>query len=164
MSGWQDLDAELAAWASSGREVTLWWRDDDAAAPDPALDRLLSAAARLPLGLAVIPAAAGEGLAERLSEAAPSLQVLQHGFSHINHAAAGRKKMELGTERPLTMICEDLARGQAILRALFPGRSLPILVPPWNRVREDLVRSFRGWAFVACPAMVPGQPQSRSRV
>ena len=42
MTGWADLDAELDRWKAAGRAATLWWRDDDATRPTPALDRLLA--------------------------------------------------------------------------------------------------------------------------
>ncbi|HEX2018023.1 MAG TPA: hypothetical protein VGO17_03705, partial [Aurantimonas sp.] len=52
-----ELLAELDGWAGAGRRLDVWWRDDDAARPSPALDRLTAAAAdrSLPLALAVIP-------------------------------------------------------------------------------------------------------------
>ena len=68
---WSDLTQELDAWTADGRRATLWWRDDDAAEPDAALERLLALAAThgLPLALAVIPARATRALAQRLAEA-----------------------------------------------------------------------------------------------
>lgn len=149
MTAWQDLDQELAAWQKSGRCATLWWRDDDASEPSPALERLLrrSETAGVPLSLAVIPARTGAALAERLSGCGPSLQVLQHGFSHTNHAPAGRKKMELGPERSNVAVCKELALGRAILGRLFAARSLPVLVPPWNRLPGALVADLPGLGF-----------------
>ena len=41
MTSWADLGAELGQWAAEGREATLWWRDDDAIEPTPALDRMI---------------------------------------------------------------------------------------------------------------------------
>ena len=57
---WSELTEELDAWATAGRCATLWWRDDDAAQPGPALERLLalSAGHGWPVTLAVIPAKA----------------------------------------------------------------------------------------------------------
>src|SRR5216684_8019215 len=63
---WLDLERELDAWRAAGRSATLWWRDDDAVRPTPALDRLLAIAAGVPLALAVIPGPTGAPLAERL--------------------------------------------------------------------------------------------------
>ena len=43
---WARLDAELDAWRRSGRQPSLWWRDDDVSEPTPALARLLDLAAQ----------------------------------------------------------------------------------------------------------------------
>ena len=38
------LSRELARWRAAGRRARLWWRDDDARAPGPELERLLAGA------------------------------------------------------------------------------------------------------------------------
>ena len=38
------LLAELDAWATEGRQATLWWRDDDATRPTAKLEALLEVA------------------------------------------------------------------------------------------------------------------------
>ena len=78
VAGWTDLGAELDAWAETGRSATLWWRDDDAVAPTPALDAQLRIAGTTPLALAVIPSETGPLLANGLSSW-PNVAVLQHG-------------------------------------------------------------------------------------
>lgn len=132
----------LDAAAAERRPIAFWWRDDDAVAATPALDRLLALADRygLPIALAVIPASADESLARRL-EGEPQAAVLQHGWNHANHAASG-KSIELGGERPVGEILSDLKRGRDRLQALMPAQFLPILVPPWNRI-ADPVRDAR---------------------
>src|SRR5690606_2061069 len=76
--------AELARWRDEGLILPVWWRDDDAVAPTPALERLLELAGRFqaPLHLAVIPEPATSELAERLRTA--SAFVLTHGWRHAN--------------------------------------------------------------------------------
>ena len=149
MSTWRELEQELEAWARSGRPATFWWRDDDAVEPSPALDRLLDLAAseRAPLALAVIPARASSGLAARLAGAGDQIAVLQHGFGHINHAPDGEKHVELNEQRPRAVLREELGRGRAILAALFGERALPVLVPPWNRMTQDLIPELPGLGF-----------------
>jgi hypothetical protein len=146
MSHWKTLDDELDRWAQAGRTVTLWWRDDDAIAATPAVDRLLQFARQLdglpvPICLAVIPAEADGTLAD-LAARNSHLSILQHGFSHRNHAPPSEKKVELGTHRPAAVVLKELADGRRRLSHLFAGRFLPALVPPWNRiapqVREEL--------------------------
>ncbi|MGF1611694.1 MAG: polysaccharide deacetylase family protein [Kiloniellales bacterium] len=144
---WEEFEAELAAWVAAGQRASLWWRDDDAIEPTPALDRLLALAAGkgLPLALAVIPARATPALVARLARAEGTIAVLQHGFAHRNHAAAGSAKIELGGPRERRAIAEELARGGAMLAALFQGGEtgtpprLPVMVPPWNRIDGDVV-------------------------
>lgn len=149
MTGWRALQRELGAWRDTGRPATLWWRDDDAVDDSPALDRLLELAARhgVPLNLAVIPLHATGALAARLALADTHATVLQHGFAHTNHAPEGEKSVELGPHRPRVAICEELMRGLAMLTARFGQQAVPVLVPPWNRIAEDLVPELAGLGF-----------------
>lgn len=135
------LTQVLDRFAAAGRSATLWWRDDDAAAVSPDLERLLALAARhgVPLALAVVPAAASEALARRLAAESDAVCVLQHGYAHQNHAAPPDKKIELGPQRPAQMVIGELATGWLRLESLFAGRALPVLVPPWNRLAPFLV-------------------------
>lgn len=149
MSDWRPLDQELDRWAAAGRKATLWWRDDDAAAPTAALERLLDLAARSdqPLALAVIPDRAEAALAERLSNQSADVAVLQHGFAHRNHAPAGEKKCELTAPRQRPETLEELRRGQGILKTLFGARALPVLVPPWNRIAPEMTAALPALGF-----------------
>jgi hypothetical protein len=137
-AAWDDLARECDAWESQGRSVDLWWRDDDAIADTPELRRLLAlAAGRAPLALAVIPdglaPAAGPGLAAAIDRDGAGIAVLQHGFDHLNRAAAGAKKSEFPAERPAAEVAAALSAGRDRLRAAFGARFVPVLTPPWNR-------------------------------
>jgi len=140
MSDWDALTAELDRWAEAGEAATLWWRDDDAGAPDPALDRLLGLARDhgTPLTLAVIPARADPALAGLLADA-PSVTAVQHGYAHLNHAPDGERKAELGAHRPAEIVVAELAVGWDRLETLLGPRLRPILVPPWNRIAPHLI-------------------------
>ena len=142
MTGWQDLDDELNAWAGDGRRAGLWWRDDDAAEDSPALRRLLGLAGgdAPPLVMAVIPATLSDAAAQLIGAgAAAQCWVVQHGYTHANHARENEKKIELGGSHP-TELCESQLRaGQAILSARFANQFLPALVPPWNRIAPELI-------------------------
>jgi len=137
-SGWAALEAELDIWRAAGRTAGFWWRDDDAVAATPALDRLLALAEDIPIALAVIPGQTEAGLAERLARA-PAATVLQHGWRHTNHAPASERKSELGAHRPLSERLHELRLGRERLHSLFGPRALGVLVPPWNRIGPDLV-------------------------
>lgn len=150
MSGWTALEDEVARWRDAGREAALWWRDDDAVDWTPALGRLLELhrATAAPLSLAVVPAEATGALAKCLADE-PGVDVLQHGYAHVNHAGASEKKMELGLQRPAMIVLGDLGTGWMALERLFGPRALAVLVPPWNRIAPPLVPAlpeigFRG--------------------
>ena len=150
MSDWTLFDDEVARWRDAGHEAELWWRDDDAVDVGPALDRLLQVhrETTAPLALAVVPAQATATLAARLADE-PMIDVLQHGYAHVNHAGPTEKKMELGLQRPAMVVLGDLGTGWMALERLFGPKALPVLVPPWNRIAPPLVPTlpeigFRG--------------------
>jgi hypothetical protein len=149
MSDWLALSHEILAW---GRQpVTLWWRDDDAAEPSAALERILGLAGGLgapatPLALAVIPARAQAALARRLSGSA-HVEILQHGYAHANHAPPPEKKSELGPHRPLPEMAAEIAAGRDRLAALFGPKALPVMVPPWNRIGDEAAACLAGLGF-----------------
>lgn len=136
---WSDLVAELDRWGEQGRIATLWWRDDDAAAPSQRLDDLFATAGKVPLALAVIPALADHALAARLDRVAQSpVWVLQHGWRHHDHAAGG-KKSEFPPSQPRQKTANDLFQGWTRLTGLFGARALAVLAPPWNRIDDSLL-------------------------
>jgi len=151
VSGWASLGEELDRWAEAGRTAAFWWRDDDAAEPSPALDRLLALAAAggVPLSLAVIPMAATPELAARLAAEAPEARpaVLVHGFAHRNLAAPGEKKAEFPSRRPVGVMAGEAAAGLGRLREMFGAGTRPWLVPPWNRLPPSLVARLPGAGF-----------------
>lgn len=165
MNGWDALAAELDRWADAGRTAVFWWRDDDAAEATPALARLLDLRAThdVPLAIAAIPAIAQPSLAEALRGIA-AIAVLQHGWAHRNHAAAGADKIELGGERTAWDTAAELARGRARLIEDIALPPLPVLVPPWNRIDAGLLPLLPGlgydglssWAPRAAPEATPG--------
>ena len=138
---WRALHAALEERSHAGRPVQFWWRDDDASAPSPALERAvgLSKTYGIPLALAVIPQDATPPLFQGLHE---RVTVLQHGTDHRNRAAAGEKK----TEYPGAESAESaLARISQGTQKLSEVRSfIPILAPPWNRMRQDLLDKLPG--------------------
>lgn len=136
---WSAFSAELARRRDAGRPVEFWWRDDDAGRVSPELERLLrlSASHRVPLSLAVVPGAAQPELFNILND---HVTVLQHGTDHRNRARAGEKKTEYPQDEPAEEALKRIADGLARLRGLAGKRFLPVLAPPWNRLRKDLVK------------------------
>lgn len=140
MAGWSDLERELDGWAEAGLTATLWWRDDDAAALNPDIERLvaLATAHRVPLHLAVIPRDLSDDLVAAL-EGSAVVRVLQHGYAHVDHAPKGAGSWELGDHRPQDAVLDELVLGLARLGRAFGQRFLPVLVPPWTRIDPALV-------------------------
>ena len=138
---WAALDSELSRWAAAGFTAPVWWRDDDAIDTTGALDRLLDLAGAhaVPLGLAVVPAAATAALAQRLSAEPAGIRVLQHGYAHQNHAMHPERNIELGSHRPAMVVAGELGTGWLALERLFGPRALPVVVPPWNRIDAALL-------------------------
>jgi hypothetical protein len=133
---WRELEDEVRRRGDAGRPVEFWWRDDDASVPKAALERALSLSKKhaVPLALAVVPQDAGPELFELLHE---HVAVLQHGTDHRNRAAAGEKKTEYPAREPAAAALQRISSGMAMLRHL--PRFIPVLAPPWNRMRKDLL-------------------------
>jgi len=168
MSDWPALDAEVDRWAKAERTVILWWRDDDAIAATPALERLLRTArqpdrAAVPICLAVIPAQADGSLAKTGAQN-PQVSILQHGFAHRNHAPTNEKKLELGAHRPAAIVLRELAEGRQRLQQLFGSRFLPVLVPPWNRFAPAVRDGLPGIGLTSISTYGPRTAGDRSAV
>lgn len=129
-ANWQALGDEIARWQDAGKVVEFWWRDDDACRPDPALTRLVALAdnAAVPLALAVIP----RGIRpEVLEPQSPLVTVLQHGVDHGSRALGAEKKSEFPASEPVEQALARLVQGRAWIAG---SHTLPVLVPPWNRI------------------------------
>ncbi|WP_239113184.1 polysaccharide deacetylase family protein [Shimia biformata] len=146
----------MAIWRDDGLTLPVWWRDDDAAVPTPALDHLLnlSRAVGIPVHLAVIPADAGLDLAALLAGADNAIPVV-HGWAHENHAPQGQKKAEFGGHRPLEVMQAEIGQGLAKLQDLFGDRLSPIFVPPWNRVSSGIPDAIAQVGFKAISTYLP---------
>lgn len=161
---WRELEEELSQWRSLGLNPRLFLRDDDAVEDTPALRKLLAVCEHFqaPLLLATIPQPAKEELIPLL-QANPLITPAVHGYRHEDHSAFGEKACELGTQRPVETVLEELGAGRKKLLAMFGKRLSPILVPPWNRIHDavrDRVSEFgfksisaHGW--LEAPSPIP---------
>lgn len=133
-------------------EVRLWWRDDDAVAATPSLDRLLALADSRPILIAAIPAGIEPSLADRVREAR-AVSVAVHGLAHANHAPPGAKSAEFGPHRPLAVLREEACRALALARDRLPAACLlPVFVPPWNRIDPDLAADLPALGYTGVSA------------
>ena len=150
MADWEELQRELDAWGRAGETATLWWRDDDAVTPTPALQQLIAltlpASGPLPIALAVIPAQADADLGYALQDQR-HVAILQHGYAHANNATAGAKKAEFPAGRETSIAFNELSLGSRRMQELFGSRALPVLVPPWNRIDPALVARLPQMGF-----------------
>jgi len=155
---WHELGDELACWQEAGRVPTLWWRDDDATEPVPALERLLSLSQGfgVPVALAVIPEGITASLPAALSRCA-RVSVLQHGYAHRDHAASDEPSAELGSHRAASVVLDELALGGARLRQELGELFQAVLVPPWNRIADALVPSLAGLGLTGLSRFSPRQ-------
>ena len=149
-SFWHGLAGELAAWEADGTVASFWWRDDDAAAATPALERLvaLSGNSQVPIAVAAIPKLIAPSLASAVTGRS-TVWLLQHGFAHIDHAKGVVGKVvvkgawELGLHRPLDVVLDELVVGQGIMRAEFGAQFLPVVAAPWNHIDPALMPGLR---------------------
>ena len=150
MSASDDVERELARWRRAKLTPRFWLRDDDAARPTPALERLLGLARAhdIPLLLAVIPTEATPALADAVRHEKLVTPAV-HGYAHRRHTPDGVPAMELGGARPAEEILDELKEGRTILRRLFGERLSGILVPPWNRLSREVAARLHEVGFTA---------------
>ncbi len=147
---WSPLDKALARAEDRDCPIGFWWRDDDAVAHTPKLDRLLNLAERYEasIGLAAIPETLQHSLADRL-QGQETAYALVHGWSHANHAPPGEKKAEFGHHRPVASMAAEAADALQKARNCLGERLLPVFVPPWNRIAPELLPLLPGLGYQA---------------
>lgn len=147
------LRAALDRAADEGRSVAFWWRDDDAVDVTPPLIRLCAIARST--GARVALAAIPDGATDALLAYCQSvgLTLWQHGAAHRNHETTG-KAAELGHARSVGAIVAECVAVRA--RLASPAFS-PVMVPPWNRMRADLLEPLARAGYHAV-SMFGGSP------
>ncbi len=150
---WSPVDQALDRAGDRGGAIRFWWRDDDAVADTPQLDRLLALSRRVQAGvaLAVIPRELEPSLGDRLRSDGSAF-ALVHGWAHANHAPAGEKKAEFGSHRPLDTMAAEAEQALQIARGKLGRRLLPVFVPPWNRVSPELAQRLPQAGFTGLSA------------
>jgi predicted glycosyltransferase len=150
---WSPVDQALDRARDRGCAIRFWWRDDDAVADTPQLDRLLALSRRAQTGiaLAVIPHNLEPSLGERLQNEDAAFALL-HGWSHANHAPAGEKKAEFGSHRPVETMAAEAEQALHVAREKLGRKLLPVFVPPWNRISPELVQHLPRSGFTALSA------------
>lgn len=149
MNAFESLYKELDEWNFDGDEAMLWWRDDDAVEDTPALQKLLSLSDKfdLPVALAVIPECLEDSLVSQV-RAHSLVSVMQHGIRHLNTAPEGKKNQELSRNADQQALKTDIAEGRMRLLERFEQQFIPVMVPPWNRIDDEVVEHLAGLGFL----------------
>lgn len=139
-TAFDELIELLQVRAAAESPVKFWLRDDDAVHPSQPLEQLLGLCEQfaVPLMLAVIPQNTEDKLSGHLAKCS-AVAVALHGWSHANYAHAGEKSQELGDHRPVKDLLSELRCGINRLSEFHQSRFVPVLVPPWNRISENVV-------------------------
>jgi hypothetical protein len=159
------LGSSLDRLRSEGREIDLFFRDDDVDEDENSLRRLLSIflEAEAPVNLQIIP--------DRLTPAAASLllrhhrlrpdlfELNQHGWRHINHEREGRK-CEFGPSRNFDEQLADIASGRRALEEALGGAFSLVFTPPWNRCTAETLRALDRLGFQGYSGFRGGEPVS----
>jgi peptidoglycan/xylan/chitin deacetylase (PgdA/CDA1 family) len=143
---WREALAQLE---QSGRQLNVFFRDDDIDEDEATLHSLLDAFAEnaAPLCLAVIPAKLKHETVKRLhAQPAELVELHQHGWQHVNHETEGRK-CEFGVSRNFEQQLNDIARGQARMDEAFGARWMRAFTPPWNRCTDATREALHALGF-----------------
>lgn len=135
------LGPELGLWKAAGHAPAFWWRDDDARAPSPALDRLLALSRRFdaPITIAAVPDGDIEALA-KACRAVDGVDLAIHGFRHENRAPAGQPSGEVNDQDLLADVVSELGTAIEVFRRA--GATPSLFVPPWNNAHPTLVKGL----------------------
>ncbi len=147
------LADELREWDISGARPRLFLRDDDAICDTPALRQLFGFCEKnsAPLLLASIPQPAQKSLGEAVQSFGLATGAV-HGFAHLSHSPAGEKPCELGRHRPVAIVINELLQGREKLEGLFGGKVSGLLVPPWNRIHDEVAVHVQEAGFTGISA------------
>lgn len=145
---WEDARRELDCWAARGLKARFWVRDDDACEMSASLARLHEMAARhdIVIGLAVIPSKVRPSLLKFLTEEGRRFHPMCHGWQHTNHAPAGHKPAEFGSDRPMSALIDDAQLAIGAFRKYFESCDV-VFVPPFGQISRAMVRALPGIGF-----------------
>jgi hypothetical protein len=159
------LRSSLDRLRSEGREIGLFFRDDDVDEDENSLRKLLSIflEEEAPVNLQIIP--------DRLTRPAASLllryhrlrpdlfELNQHGWRHINHEREGRK-CEFGPSRSFDEQLADIASGREVLEESLGAAFSLVFTPPWNRCTAETLRALDQLGFQGYSGFRSGEPVS----
>ncbi len=105
----------------------------------------------IPVVHAVIPDRMDQALVRflcRAKEKTPHLlDIVQHGWRHVNHAVDGRTKYEFGKSRSLTCQRDDIKQGLEKMRTAFGEHFTSAFVPPYHGYDARTVKVLKEESF-----------------
>lgn len=128
------------------KSARLFIRDDDVWTLDEKFRFFFDLAIdhNLPVVYAVIPAKMDKDLVRflrRAKEKKPHLlDIVQHGWRHLNHSANDKTKYEFGASRSVKSQHEDILQGLKKMRLAFGELFTPAFVPPYHGYDERTLR------------------------
>jgi len=133
--------------------VTAFLRDDDVWQDDDVFFELdaFARANSLPVNYAVIPCRLEGRMAGVLREAklsAPGLlDIVQHGYKHINYNSAGGAKYEFGPGRSYRQQYRDIEAGMKAMASSFGPLFTPAFVPPYHGFNATTLKVVEALGF-----------------
>lgn len=148
----------------AGKQVEVFFRADDIGLVDANYMQMMELfiTYRMPLCLAVVPRWLSKECWQEMARFSPDDQLWcwhQHGYSHENHEAAG-KKNEFGLARAREEIGKDLLAGKEHLEAVLGELFCPVFTPPWNRCSSTTLELLRECKFRAVSRSTGVHPES----
>jgi hypothetical protein len=147
------LHAAIEEWKNAWGTAPFFLRDDDAARVTPRLQRLLGICreTKVQVMLSVIPGRLQPDLIEAMMDCEHAVPV-QHGYQHESHSTVEGVKSEFPDEEALELQLDRTKKGFDGMAAAFGDRFMPILVPPWNNISQQLAANLAdtGIAGLSC--------------
>ncbi|MDC0074355.1 hypothetical protein OAK17_05850, partial [Alphaproteobacteria bacterium] len=143
LNNWKNFSNELKECKKYNYIPYFWLRDDDAIKFTPNLKKfsIICKKYNIPMNLAVIPKLIEDSLIEFVSNE-KNIYILIHGLRHLNYANKNQKKSEFGSNRDIETMLLEIQKGLEINKETFGEKSLPVFVPPWNRVNNKILNQL----------------------
>jgi peptidoglycan/xylan/chitin deacetylase (PgdA/CDA1 family) len=127
----------------------VWWRDDDIFNASDNTKLLLQFVKEvdIPIFCSIIPKDLSSE-AITLLKKYNQVTILQHGYSHTNYAPLGKPYNEFGDNRSLNTALSEIKLGAKKLKQAFQFQFLPIFVPPWGNISENVIKNLKNIGFI----------------
>ncbi len=138
--------------------ATVFLRDDDVWEDDEIFLELdaFARAHEVPINYGVIPFRLESRMAKFLRKAKIAdpkvVDILQHGYRHVNYNKAGTSKYEFGPGRSYRQQYRDIETGKKLMRRSFGQEFTPVFVPPYHGFNAATLKAVAALGFAAFSA------------